>query len=187
MKSRFWVLGVVLVFLGLMIFSSHGSVGQTAPGPNVTGPLIMWDPGEGSWIQTSRQQLLNIIDKLRAQIDAIPSKGSLTTAMISQIADVYGDNGNLTGYDGWTLRGKREISLYFTSLLACHKIADLKIEMKFAYAKEFTDTFKNPKKPEDIVHCVYFILCISYVLDGKLVSAPGFAYRGHQAPCQNIT
>lgn len=186
MKVRCWVLGMVFVFLGLMTFPSHGSAGQTAPAPNATGALIMWDPGEGSWIQNSRVQLLDIIKKLQQQIDAIPSKGPLTPAMISQIADVYGDNGNLTEHDGWTLRGKREISLYFARLLDCHRVTDLKIEIKFVYAKEFTDTFKNPKKPEDIVHSVYFVLCISYMLDGQSVSVPGSANRAHQGSCASI-
>lgn len=183
MKSRFWVLGIVFVFLGLMILSPHGSVGQTAPAANIKGPLIMWDPDERSWDPVSKQQLLTIVKGLQTQLDAIPS-GSLTPAVISQIADVYGDNGNLTGYDGWTLRGKREISLYFMRLLDCHKTTDFKMEIKFVYVKEFTNTFKTAKgSPQAIVHSVYLVLSNSFMLDGQQVKVPGSTNCPHQADC----
>jgi hypothetical protein len=182
MKLRLWVFGAVLVFLGLTFFSSEGSVSQVAQTPNLTKPVIMWEPDNP--IQKSKGQLLGIIENLQKQIDAIPSKGPLSPPMISQIAELYGQNGNFTAHDGWTLRGNREIRLYFSRLLDCHKVTDFRIEIKFVYAKEFTDTVKKLTGTlEDISHSVYFILCNSFVLDGQLVRVPGSLSCAHQYPC----
>jgi hypothetical protein len=184
MKPRLWAFGAVFLFLGLLCLSPQGSVSQTAPAARGQGPLIMWEPDESMWIPKSQAQVHMIIERLQQQVSALSPKGSLTPELISRVSDLYGQDGIFTGHDGWTLRGNREIRLYFTQLLLCHKVSDFRIEIKFVFAKEFTDTVKKETGTlDDISHSLYFILLNSYVLDGKLIRLPALLSCTHQYPC----
>jgi len=186
MKLRLWVSGIGLLVLGLLFSLSQWSMGQAPEPAQTEKTCILYEPDVKDWIPDSKVQLKSIITQMQTMMDAIPSQGPLSAGIIGQIGDIYGQNGNLTGHDGWTLRGKREIVLYLSSLLACHKVSDFRMEIKSIYAKEFTDTFKNLKRnPGDVAHSVYFILCNSYVLDGQLIKVPGSITRRHQADCTN--
>jgi hypothetical protein len=122
---------------------------------------------------------------MRTRINKIPPRVPLTPGLIAEVTALYGPNGILTGHDGLTYRGDREISMYFHQLICCHKVEDLKIEIKFVYAKEFTERAKNPNgSPEDIIHSLYFILSCSYRLDGQFVDPPSSTDCPHSRMCE---
>jgi hypothetical protein len=181
MKFRLRVFEVAFVFLGLLFVSSHASTGQAHLCLNVKLPVILWEPDESAWSQPSKAQVLTIIDRMQKIIDKIQSKGPFDKATIGDIVLAYGANGIMSGAEGWTLRGNRQIATYFSNLLRNSKVSDFKIEIKFVYAKEFTERFNDTKTPADaVVHSVYFVFSNSYSLDGRPV------YSGGSTNCPHI-
>ena len=191
MRTRFWILGIGLMVLGVVFLVSSLSMGQ-APGAARTAnlkPLMSWDPGDTkcTWSKVSENQLTSLIDAVQKKIEVLSSRAPLSATTISQIADLYGQNGTFTTLDGLTLRGEREIVMYFQPLLACRHVTDFKIVTKYIYAKEFTDTFNRGNwKPEDVLQTVYFVFDNSFVLDGQPVSLPGATVYRHRGSCDNV-
>lgn len=186
MKVRIRIFGVACVFLTLFGVQSFWGQAPLRPCPNVS--LVMWEPDVSRWSQPSRDQVLMTIERLQQAIDRIPPRGPLTPAIIRQIVDVYGANGNLTGHDGLTYKGdqaaKNKIPDYLRANMGA--ISDFSIEIKAVYAKEFTSAFKNVKNPNDndVVHSLYFIFSNSFLLNGHLVDPPGSTNCPHIRICE---
>ncbi len=150
--------GAVFAFVVLLFFFSGWSAGrgvQAPQGQAAAHPLltkdprpqiqIFWEPAESAWKLPSKDQVFFTINSLMQKISAIPANAPLTPAMVKQITEIYGPNGNLTGHDGSTYQGSKEITLYLEQLLCCHHVSDLKIAVKLVYVKEFTDKLYSPK------------------------------------------
>ena len=197
MNIRRRVIGAVFALVVLLSCFSGGVAGQTVPASPVNATLdpqltkdprpqiqIFWEPAESAWRQPSKDQAFFTINSLMQKISAIPANTPLTPAMVKQITAIYGPDGNLTGYDGSTYQGSKEIALYLEQLLCCHQVSNLKIEIKLVYVKEFTDRLYSPRvQPTDIVHTLYYILSNSYMMDGHRVVPPGSTICAHQTGC----
>jgi hypothetical protein len=184
MKVRIRIFGVALAFLGLLFFAGQGSMSQTARPVKPPLPTIMWEPDVSHWSPASRTQVMNIIAGLQQRIDAIPSKVPVTPAIVGQIAATYGANGNFTGADGWTYKGSEEIAAYLNKVLIPGHLADFRIEIKFVYAKEFTERLNKGKEAQDVVHSLYFVFSNAFMLNARIVDPPGSTNCPHIRICE---
>lgn len=186
MKHLLSVTAVGLALLVMAVPSGRATAGPPEKAGGDGPPVIMWEPSDpNAWSVGGQGQVLSIIQQMEARIRKIPLTGLVTDGMIAQVAAIYGDNGTMTGDDGTTYRGAREIAMYFRALSLCRKLADLRIEIKFVYAKEFTDRARDAGgKPEDIIHSLYFILSCSYRVNGQLVDPPSATLCAHSRTCE---
>jgi hypothetical protein len=191
MKAWVRLLGVsiTVLFLVLMIGKAGTSLSGQVPildsGKDVSsaqGPVYILEPVNFS--SAGLSYLKARVGDMMKSINAASSKGPLTHDMVPAIAAIYGDNGNFTGHDGLTYKGKSEISLYFYKLLAAkHTIADFHIQIKVVYAKEFTERLHKGTLDTDVIHSFYFILASSFKLDNKQVDPPGSTNCRHARVC----
>lgn len=184
MKSQIRVLGVAFVVAALASFALIGAQPEPAPPMKPGVPVIMWEPDVSHWSPVSRTQVMNIIAGLQKRIDAIPSKVPVTPAIVGQIAAIYGANGNFTGADGWTYKGSEEIAAYLNRILIPGHLADFRIEIKFVYAKEFTERLNKGKEPQDVVHSLYFVFSNTFMLNGRMVDPTGSTNCPHIRVCE---
>jgi hypothetical protein len=186
---RLFGVSLAVLFLVLMIGKAGTAPAEQDPLPNLgkdvsslPGPVYVLEPTNFS--NTGLSYLKTRVGEMKKMIDTACSKGTLTPDMVPAIAAVYGANGNFTGHDGLTYKGKCEISLYFYKLLAGnHKITDFHIQIKVIYAKEFTERMNTEKGDTDVIHSFYFILASSFKLDGKQVDPPGSTNCRHARVC----
>jgi|GEM_PF-5963332 len=147
-------------------------------------PKIMWEPENlKDWSVNGKAQVEKTIFDLQNEIARLPANGPITAEMIPQIAAIYGANGIMTGYDGKTYRGDREISKYFGQLVACRTVEDLQIRIKFVYAEEFTRAKMKDGRDDDVIHSLYYILLCSYRVDVRVVDPLSSTSCGHIRVC----
>jgi hypothetical protein len=189
---------LVLVFLGAAFMAGKlvADRGSQTPRGVTEGPIILWEPaltegvkaGGVGWSPGGKDQVMDIIKKMQDKLDQIPASGPLTEKAIGEIASVYGTNGILTGYDGTTYRGEREIAMYFRLLSLTQSVTDVRIEIKLVYAKEFVQVANNMKgSPDDVIHSLYFVLATSYKIDGVPVDPPSSTECPHIRKCECST
>jgi hypothetical protein len=148
MRSSLRFIVVALVLLAMAIPPGKAVTGQEKTQSLAPPPMVTWEPIDpNAWSQNGRAQVSGIIQRMQKSIDLLPPKGLLTGDTVRQVAAIYGPNGILTGYDGLTYRGAREIAMYFHQLMFSRHVEDLKIEIKFVYAKEFTDGSTRRHRP----------------------------------------
>jgi hypothetical protein len=135
------------------------------------------------------EAVYRIIRDVQVQCDAVSGRNPLNPKTINMIVDIYGDNGNLTGHDGHTYQGRREISRYLYRLLrGGHQITDFNMSVSALYAKEMThmiEMLKEKQDDSDFVHVIYFVFSGSFKLDGKLIDPPGSSTYGHSRICDD--
>jgi hypothetical protein len=179
---------VALAVLGAVLSAGKlaASLPEASQGPRVNPPTLMLDPEDPKdWSANGLTQIHGIIEKLQTAIDKIPPTGPLTSGMVTDIVNIYGANGIMTGHDGATYRGTREISMYLRQLALCSRITDFRIEIRVVYAKEFTDLAKLTKGSDnDVIHSVYFILNTSYKINGVPVDPPSSTSCPHIRVCE---
>jgi len=186
MKHLMRMAAVVLVILVMAVPSVRATAGPPQKEGGEPLPMIMWEPANpNAWTVNGRAQVLGIIERMQALIRKIPLVGLVTSDVIGQVAALYGDNGILTSIDGTTLRGAREIAMYFRQLALCQRVADIRIEIKFVYAMEYTARARDAGgRPEDIVHSLYFILSCSFLVDRQPVMLASSTSCPHSRLCE---
>ncbi|MEN6311375.1 MAG: hypothetical protein ABFD80_07545, partial [Acidobacteriota bacterium] len=114
MKHLLRVTAIAVVILAMAVPSGRASAGPPPKDGEETPPVIMWEPADpNAWTIGGRRQVASIIERMEARIHKIPPDVLVTPDVIGEIAAIYGDNASLTGYDGTTYRGAREIAMYF--------------------------------------------------------------------------
>jgi hypothetical protein len=181
--------GILAFALLGMAFSAGRAVTNRPDQPRaeaMKGPMILWEPEDlKAWSEPGVAQVQHIVQQLQEDIDKIPPAGPLTKDMIARIAAIYGANGIMTGHDGETYRGSREIAMYLSYLTLCRKVTDFRIQIKLVYAKEFTAVAKNLRgSDDDIIHSLYFILSTSYKIDGVPVDPLSSTECPHVRICE---
>ena len=189
-----FVVGVMGYILGSALASHAGTETDAAmqkPKDVPIKPVMIFDPKtSGEWSDEfgGRGAVEDIITEVRKKCAAVSKPGVLDPAKIELIVDIYGDNGSLTGHDGHTYQGRREISRYLYRVLrGGHKITDFNIYMAAVYATELKHMIEMPlvkQKNEDFVHVLYFVFAGSYMMDVNLIDPPGSSTYGHRRVCE---
>lgn len=189
MKSKILPLALLFVFLLVLlvigrplIFPDREATGLDAD--KEKGLIVIYKPDPKDWSEAGLTRVSEWISNKQNEFSSLTRKTLDERRDPDLIGLAYEDGGFLTTHDGTSRKGKHAISKYFKN--HSRNITNLEFKLEFVYVKEFTHNLNLPpekQKKDDVFHVVYFIISVSFDLNGKPIDPPSGSNWRHIRMC----